>query len=73
MITERCFACDKPLRTPSSSPIVITSDGAQVVAVGPDCFRRVKAGGDNGYQPDKGGPRLFVIGIYERLHGVKIW
>jgi hypothetical protein len=57
----KCFACGKPLRTPSRSPVVVTADLAQGVQVGPDCFKQIQAAGDAGYQPPKGGPRLLVL------------
>jgi len=61
MTDEKCFACGKPLRTPSRSPLAITADLAQVVSVGPDCWKSIQAAGDNGYQPSRGGPRLLVL------------
>jgi hypothetical protein len=56
----RCFACNKPIDD-SRSPLAITSDLAQVVSVGPDCWKRIKAAGNVGYQPSQGGPRLLVL------------
>jgi len=32
----------------------------QVVKVGPDCFKHVRAGGALGWQPPRGGPRLYL-------------
>ena len=59
---DRCFACDAPLKRPE---FVFTedrmSDGrAYEVYVGPECFKHVKAAGDAGYQPPKGGPKLYI-------------
>ena len=54
----RCFACDKPLG--KNPPLADTRD-SQIVFVGMECFRRVVASGAAGYQPPKGGPRLWTI------------
>lgn len=53
----RCFACDRLLGTKKPHE-VFTSD-PQMQWVGPDCYRKVVATGMNGYQPPKGGPKLF--------------
>jgi hypothetical protein len=55
---ERCFVCDKPMR---STHRVVTEDGAQHPFVGPECYRHIRKCGDSGYQPSRGGPRLFAI------------
>lgn len=62
-MTTRCFACDKPISRKDTillSHEVDTRDD-QIVFVGADCFRKVKAAGDAGYQPPKGGPRLYPV------------
>lgn len=63
MNAERCFACNARLARPES--VFLTdklSDGRQYeVHVGPECFKHVKASGVTGYQPAKGGPRLFLL------------
>jgi hypothetical protein len=46
-MTDKCFACDRPLK---GKHLVDTRDD-QTVFVGPDCFKRVKAAGDAGWQP----------------------
>lgn len=58
-LTElRCFACNRPLGGhPASAD---TRDG-QVVYVGGECERHILAAGDDGYQPPKGGPRLYPM------------
>ena len=53
----KCFACDKKIPDQKGS-IADTKDG-QLVYVGPQCYRNIKAF-TSGYQPPKGGPRLFV-------------
>lgn len=57
-MSDRCFACDKPLLTPA---ILADTRDAQVVHVGPDCAKKIAKAGDAGYQPPKGGPRLYPI------------
>ena len=54
----KCFACDKPL--PVNPTLADTRDG-QTVYVGPECLRRIRAAGEAGYQPPRGGPRLYLI------------
>lgn len=66
----RCFACDRPVR---QSPCeAVTIDG-QTVRLGLDCFARVKASRETGYQPPGGGPRLYLasfrlVAVYDRLN-----
>jgi len=55
----KCFACDKKLVV-REWRIVDTRDG-QTVYVGPDCLVKIKKAGESGYQPPKGGPRLYPI------------
>ncbi len=56
----KCFACGRKL--PASPYFCNTADGQKELRVGPDCWRRIKASGNNGYQPPKGGPRLYLPG-----------
>ena len=55
--TEKCFACGRTLRQ-WGGVNADTSDG-QVVIVGPDCYRKIRLAGVEGYQPPLGGPKLF--------------
>lgn len=55
-MSDKCFACDKQLTT--NYFVADTRDG-QVVHVGNDCYRKIMAAGEAGFQPDKGGPRLW--------------
>lgn len=55
---NKCFACGK--RLGKNPPIADTRDG-QRVYVGSECFKYIKLGGDNGYQPPLGGPRLWTF------------
>ena len=56
----RCFACNRVIDLPKPAKVVVTSDGAQLVYVGPDCYKLVVQAGATGYQPPRGGPRLFI-------------
>jgi hypothetical protein len=48
-MNDKCYACDRPL---GKNPLLVdTRDG----------HSRVKAAGDVGYQPPKGGPRLYPM------------
>jgi hypothetical protein len=53
-----CFACGKPMT--ENRHLVDTRDG-QTVFVGRECYRKIVANKESGYQPPKGGPRLYVI------------
>lgn len=55
---DKCFACGRRLgRNPA---LVDTRDG-QTAYVGTECAKLVRAGGDAGYQPPLGGPRLYPL------------
>lgn len=59
----KCFACDKLImKEPRNAR---TFDG-QHVLVGPECAKKiphVHKGREHGYQPPKGGPRLFNMAL----------
>lgn len=57
----KCFACDKNL--PSGGICSAKTIDNQIVAVGTDCFRKIKAAGSTGYQPPKGGPKLILVDV----------
>jgi hypothetical protein len=54
----RCFACGRVL---SGSYNVVDTHEDQCVRVGLDCGRKIIRSGAVGYQPPKGGPRLFPM------------
>ena len=61
---EKCYACGKRFRLNSYNvipyhPYVLTFDG-QKQFVGSDCYRRIQESESKGYQPPRGGPRLWV-------------
>lgn len=58
MNTERCFACG---RTLGAKPMLVDTRDGQTVYVGRECAKLVVAAGDAGYQPPKGGPRLYPM------------
>lgn len=57
--SEACFVCGKALPA-GGRHLADTRDG-QTVFVGPECFRKIVKAGDGGYQPEKGGPRLWTV------------
>lgn len=57
-MTEKCFACDRPL---GESPARVDTRDGQTVFVGHECYVLVANAGEAGYQPPKGGPRLYHI------------
>lgn len=56
--TGRCFACDRML---GHNPHLVDTRDAQTVFVGSECFKLIKAAGNKGWQPPKGGPRLYLL------------
>lgn len=56
---EPCFACGRPIYL-VNPPRVDTRDD-QTVFVGTDCYRKVVEAGEAGYQPPRGGPRLYPM------------
>lgn len=55
---RKCFACDRKL---GRNPALVTCSDAQDVLVGSECARLIMAGGVDGWQPPKGGPRLYAL------------
>jgi len=56
-IPERCFACGRLLST-RKPPVLVDTRDDQKVYVGPECAKRVT---EAGYQPPKGGPKLYPL------------
>lgn len=56
---KKCFACDRKIRK-SGGYVAHTLDG-QNVSVGSECAKQVYIckGFEMGYQPPKGGPKIF--------------
>lgn len=54
---ERCFACGKKLGKRKAHGA--HTDDEQNVFVGSECYKLILAAGRKGYQPKRGGPRLF--------------
>jgi hypothetical protein len=54
----KCFACGKSLNWDNHATVDTRDD--QFVSVGPECFRKIKVAGEQGYQPPLGGPRLWL-------------
>jgi hypothetical protein len=58
MQDEKCFACDRTFCN-GKKHVVDTRDG-QTVFVGSGCYKKIVRAGDAGWQPAKGGPRLYL-------------
>lgn len=54
---DKCFACGRKL---GRKPVLVDTRDAQLVYVGRECYKLVRAAGNAGYQPPKGGPRLYA-------------
>lgn len=59
--TERCYLCERPIYTTVHK--VYTSDG-QTQFAGEECYRMVRDSGLDGYQPPKGGPRVWYGPVF---------
>lgn len=57
---EKCYACGRAFNGEQNRTLVTPADD-QLVYVGPECHRKIKAAGVAGYQPPRGGPRLYLI------------
>ncbi len=55
-MSQRCFACDHFV---IKGAVNVDTQDDQVVIVGPECYKKIRAAGELGYQPPLGGPRLF--------------
>ncbi len=55
----KCFACDRVIKR--KQPLEADTRDGQIVFVGSECFKMIMASGEAGYQPPKGGPRLFPM------------
>ena len=62
MEENKCFACGKAINPFCDWEIdkVKTEDG-QKVRVGGSCYRSISASSPDGWQPPKGGPKLYLI------------
>jgi hypothetical protein len=58
--SEPCFACGRKL---GKNPLRVDTRDDQTVFVGRECGKLVIAAGENGYQPPRGGPRLYPLSI----------
>jgi hypothetical protein len=56
--TDPCFACGRHL---GKNPLRVDTRDGQTVFVGRECVKHVLAAGDAGWQPPRGGPRLFPL------------
>ena len=54
----RCFACDRQL---GKTPQLVTCADEQDVFIGAECAKHVAHAGAEGWQPPKGGPRLYLL------------
>lgn len=68
---NRCFACGEKL---GKNPAIADTHEDQIASVGRECYKQIVAAGDEGWQPPKGGPRLWVMttarGLYFKRAGL---
>lgn len=60
---DRCFACGQALRR---LKYLVTCSDEQTAFVGADCFLNIERANDLGWQPPKGGPRLYTLEALKR-------
>lgn len=58
-MSEKCYACDRMLLTSIWEKKPVFTEDGQKQFVGHNCYEKIKASGQNGFQPPIGGPRLF--------------
>lgn len=59
----RCYACDavlKPGKPGTTLGYFVRTEDSQLHVVGRECYDWIVKGAETGYQPPKGGPRLFL-------------
>lgn len=61
----RCFACGARL---TASRRLVTCEDDQTVHVGPERWRKIRGGDTSGWQPPKGGPRLYLLSRKPGVH-----
>lgn len=59
MKIDRCFACDRKIG--KRGPCDADTRDDQIVYVGEECAKKIRAAGDAGYQPPLGGPKLYPM------------
>lgn len=68
---ERCYACGKPIPASSTGKYSVAVKGEKPNAggywVGPDCYKKIIASGDTGYQPPSGGPLLVALNKWDKV------
>jgi hypothetical protein len=55
----RCFACDRLIHR--KDPLAADTRDGQEVFIGAECAKKIAAAGEAGWQPPKGGPRLYPL------------
>lgn len=58
----KCFACGSLIWDDRWGYLVGCAD-EQDVSVGHECYKKIRKAGWHGYQPPKGGPRLYILEI----------
>jgi hypothetical protein len=58
MNSNQCFVCERKL---GKNPKLVDTRDCQKVFVGSECYKKIKAAGKQGWQPPKGGPKLYLI------------
>lgn len=53
-----CFACGRKL---GGNPALVTCEDEQDVLVGSECYDLIRRAGAEGFQPPRGGPRLYTL------------
>ena len=57
---NKCYACGRGF-TADENRVLVDTHEDQAVFVGRECYHHIVASGENGWQPPKGGPRLWTM------------
>lgn len=68
-MSGKCFACDRAL---GKFPHLVDTRDQQLVYVGRECYHLICYAGDVGYQPPKGGPRLYPLPNEQYFRALRI-
>jgi hypothetical protein len=69
-MADKCYACD---RTLGKKPRLVDTRDAQAVYVGRECYKMIEAAGERGYQPPRGGPRLYLLKLCDGCNVRSPW
>ena len=64
---NKCYACGRRF-TADENRVLVDTHEDQAVFVGRECYRHIVEAGEEGWQPPKGGPRLWTMTMARSKH-----